>query len=236
VIIIKKLISLIMAIVMFCTASFAAARAYATEPEAAQSDDSSVTSVLEFTGGYLAGVIFDAIHLIEIALYRFDFIFSLLYGVENKTVEVLDFDWSDDAPVLDTQNSSAFGCTMSLSENVNFLEITSDITSWYEFSREGFFWKEVKTDDYFTYVRNKFWQDYIYNADDSSVSYYYLGGNLVIPSGTRFTVSVTGDASDNVAGVYNLEAGTVYYIRLCMYVRTDDAHTLYKSEPLRCVR
>lgn len=234
--IIKKLISLIMAIVMFCTASFAAARAYATEPETAQSDDSSVASIVEYVGGYALNVFCDALHLIEIALYRFDFIFSFLYGVENKTVEVMDFDWSDDAPVLAEEGSSAFGCTMSLSEDVNFPEMTSDITSWYEYSREGIFWNEVKTDNYFTFVRNKLWQDYIYNADDSSVSYYYLGGNLVIPSGTRFTISVTGDASDNVAGIYNLEAGTVYYIRLCMYVRTDDAHVLYKSEPLRCVR
>ncbi len=234
--IIKKTISLITAIVMFATLSFAADRAYSTKPEAAQSDDYPITSIVEYVGGYALDVFCDAMHLIEIALYRFDFIFSFLYGVENKTVEVKNFAWNNEAPVLAENDSSAFGCTMSLGEDVNFLELTSDITSWYEYSREGLFWSEVKTDYYYTFVRNKLWQDYLYNADDSSVSYGWLGGRSVIPSGTRFKISFTGDASDRMASVYNLDAGTVYYIRLCMYIRTDDAHVLYKSEPLRCVR
>jgi len=221
---------------MFCSVSFAAAQANASEPETAQSDESAVISIVEYTGNYALDVLSDTAHIFEKILYRFDVVFSFLYSVQNNPVTVNGFEWRNAAPVLAKDGSSAYFCTISLSDDVNFLQIFSDITVWYEYSENGIFWTEVKRDNGCTFVRNKLWQGYICSAGDNSIKYNNLGNNLILPAGTRFSLGVDGDASDCVTSLYNLDDGTAYYIRLVMYARTDKNHTLFESPALRCVR
>lgn len=221
---------------MLCSISFAVGGVGAMEIEAGTVDENPFMPSIRYAGTAAFRIICDSFRQIETLFYRFGQLFSFLYGAENRSVEIISFEWRDEAPLLAAEDSRAFACSMALNKDINFLRLSSDITSWYEYSSDGALWQEVKTNDYFTFVRNKLCQGHIFNDSDNSVKYNYYGRNLIIPAGTKFVMCVTGDASESVASVYDLDEGAVYYIRFCMYARTFGTHTLYKSGPLKCVR
>ncbi len=191
--------------------------AYAAETKAAASDN-LVTQPL-------CTSFFDEV--LEYIMNFFEMIFRRLYSNPEcyqccdccpSDMEVSTFVWSGSPPVLETSGTSAFGLIMSLNTDINFWTPGAQFATWYEFSLDGgLTWSDILTSDATTFLRNNFWQGYICNAADSTVRFNNLGTNMYMPAETLVSFTVTGDASDRLASVYYLEAGTMYQVRLQLY-------------------
>ena len=184
--------------------------------------------------------------LIEYIMNFFEMIFRRLYSNPEcyecceccpSDMAVTSFTWSATPPYLAPSGSSAYGLTMALNTSINFWCPGSQFATWYEFSLDGgVTWSDILTSDGTTFLRNNLWQGYICNAADTTVRFNNLGTNMYMPAGTLVSFTVTGDATDRLASIYYLAAGTPYLVRLQLYASNGEDCLNYTSPSAAWVR
>lgn len=212
----KKVISVVLAVIMLLTPVSVAAFASEIDDQIESNVNAIINELIPMDNAAIR-------KLIETFQKVLMYIAPTL---EDEKAEVQGFSLVNS---YDAEDS--FKCTYSISTDMNFRSLKTNIITVYEYrtqNSDGTWtnWDNVKGSNGITAALTRFNFGYLRNAADGTIYNEYLILNTNIPANT---VIYSTASDDNMASIGSLAAGTVYEVRAVLTINNSFATTSYTS-------